>query len=279
MTSPREAISRGSKSFFLASHFFPTPVRHDVWSLYRWCRHCDDQIDLVEPPQSAGPALQTIHSHTIAALNGKANDPVFADFGAVCDKHQILSQYPMELLRGLNQDVQSARFDTLEEVETYSYRVAGVVGIMMSSILGSQNSAALAHAAALGNAMQLTNIARDVAEDFSRGRIYLPLDWLRDEGCTSDKLMSFENRSALFRVVLRLLTRADDLYVHGLKGLKYLPLRSAMAVGAAAEIYRRIGHKLRAKGPGALERRIYVNLGEKLYLSFRGMIIALRSRQ
>lgn len=278
MNSAREAISEGSKSFFLASLMFPKPVRQDVWTLYRWCRYCDDQVDLAVHHESAKAALDVLRARTFAALHGERGDPLFSDLGEICTSYKIESKYPLELLEGFGKDARLTQFDTLEEVEKYSYQVAGVVGVMMTSIIGGRDGKALEFAVALGNAMQLTNIARDVNEDFRRGRIYLPGDWLKEEKIPSSELMNAEHREAVYRTVLKLLDRAELLYAQGFLGLKYLPFRSAFAVASAAEIYRRIGGKIRRGGKDSIDQRVYVTLPEKLVLVLKGFGKALWSR-
>ena len=173
-------------------------------------------------------------------------------------------------------DVAGYEYRSLADVELYSYRVAGVVGLMICHVVGVTDSAAHPHAVALGTAMQLTNIARDVREDFERGRVYLPSDWLDEAGVSQSRFWNEKER--VYTVVEKLLKRADELYEEGYAGLKYLPLRAALAVSIAGSIYSAIGHKTRAQGAAALDGRTVVSLPHKLWLVVTGTLRALRRR-
>ena len=100
-------------------------------------------------------------------------------------RYGIPAHYASELIEGMAMDVRGIRYANLRELLLYCYRVAGTVGLMMSHVMGLRDESALKHAADLGIAMQLTNIARDVTEDASMGRIYLPLDWLDEANIAS----------------------------------------------------------------------------------------------
>ncbi len=277
----QSTISKGSKSFYLASLFFTPKIRQASWVLYRWCRYCDDRIDLTPSPGEAYEELKTMSWQTREALQSLTGPKVFKDLGNLCQEFKIPSELPVELLKGFEKDVLGDKLFDLSDVEGYAYNVAGAVGVMMAYIMGVKNPSALKNAEDLGTAMQLTNIARDVAEDFERGRIYLPIEWLNAAGVAPQELLQEHNREKVFALVLRLLERAEDLYLSGLRGLKYLPFREALAVGIAARIYRAIGRKIKRKGKQALEKRTSVGLLEKLALtlgSFAHMSVAWPER-
>jgi len=264
---PRTAIRKGSKSFYFASLFFSDQVKSDCWNLYRWCRYCDDRID----NGGTHDDLNDIKNKTLSALSGLSAPPQFHGLGEVCKRYSIPMEYPLELLSGFEKDSRGHVIRDENELEEYAYQVAGVVGLMMSYIMNADLSRARQAAQCMGNAMQLTNIARDIGEDFSRGRIYLPTTWLTDEKIQSHKLMDPEQREPLFRISQRLLKKADVLYQKGYGGLIYLPLRSAFAVSIAASIYSAIGKKIQRKGPASLDSRIYITFYEKLFLVFQGV--------
>lgn len=266
-TDSREAIANGSKSFFLASLFFPQKTKEACWSLYQWCRHCDDVID-----HGGGESeLENLRVETLKAIDQKTASPVFSNLGEICREYQIPRAYPMELLNGFEADVKGIHIENLKQLEDYAFQVAGVVGLMMSHVMGAKFSQAEEPATALGNAMQLTNVSRDVHEDFLLGRIYLPMTWLNERNIDTDNLFVQEQRDRLFSVVERVLDRADQLYREGYRGLSYLPFRAAIAVSIAGSIYSAIGRKVRAGGPEGLTRRFYVTLPEKLWLALTGI--------
>ncbi|MEQ1695350.1 MAG: phytoene/squalene synthase family protein, partial [Hyphomicrobiaceae bacterium] len=184
----RERIERGSKSFAGAARLFSPEVRASAYMLYAWCRHCDDAIDGQELGfNSAGAAgvasaatLAALRKNTIAAIEGGASEPIFLALQTVAAKHQIPAVYPLDLIEGMAMDVRGQEYRALQDTLTYSYHVAGCVGVMMAMIMGVRDPATLQRACDLGLAFQLTNIARDVAADASVGRVYLPGDWLAE---------------------------------------------------------------------------------------------------
>jgi phytoene synthase len=159
----------------------------------------------------------------------------------------------------------------------YCYRVAGTVGLMMAHVMGLRDEGALKHAADLGIAMQLTNIARDIVEDASMGRIYLPSAWLSETRIAPEAIAAPENREKLAILTLRLLREAERYYRSGDEGLWHLSFRSACAVAAARNVYSEIGALLLKKGAHAWDERTYVTGARKLRVVLRGILSLLRS--
>ena len=157
-------------------------------------------------------------------------------------------------------DVEKRVYDDLEELLDYCYCVAGTVGLMMSHVMGLRRPEALGQAVALGQAMQLTNIARDVMEDHARGRVYLP-------GVTAP----FADLRGTKKVVDDILDHAETLYDRGLAGVRDLPLRAAIAVTAATFIYREIGRRIRRARPSILLTRVVVSRPRKFWLMARAL--------
>lgn len=275
MVETRSVIQKGSKSFFLASLFFDSRTKKACWDLYQWCRYCDDQIDQAADRSASRQALQKLRLQWQQAESGS---PQFHLVRTLERAYQIPESYFLDLLKGLEMDVEGRNYRSLRDLEDYSYHVAGVVGVKMSYIMGVSDTKAFRHAIDLGIAMQLTNIARDVQEDFSNGRVYIPEEWLAERRIPKTCLLDLHFRDSLFQVVMRLLERADELYQEGYRGLRYLPWRAAFAVASAAEIYAQIGRKIRRGGPMVISQRVYVSKLEKLALLFKGFQRMIWSR-
>ena len=269
-------IAHHSKSFALASKLLPPEVRHDVVVLYAYCRRVDDAIDRASPRQQP-QALARLHAE-LDEIYGDvlACDPAAAAFQNVVRARSIPRAYPEELLAGMAMDVRALRYDTLDELLGYAYRVAGVVGLMMCHVMGVRSSQALRHAAHLGLAMQLTNIARDVAEDWQRGRLYLPRELLAGRGFSDLGVRLPEHaRLAVAGAVAELLGRADAYYRSGEAGLCELSPRCALAVDAARLIYADIGRVLRAQACDPIAGRAVVSTPRKCWLLARACMRAL----
>lgn len=285
----RAAIVKGSRSFRTASRLFDRTLREDVWQLYAWCRHCDDEID-GQDHGHGGTALSGIERQarldrlrrlTARALAGEpVDEPAFAAFQRVALRHKLAAEWPLALLDGFALDVEAHDFEGLEDVLGYCWGVAGVVGVMMATIMGSRDQQVLRRAQDLGIAFQLTNICRDVAEDARNGRVYLPAAWLRQAGIapTPEGVLGAIGDEALFGVVRELLALADQYYASARVGLRHLPFRAALAVAAAQGIYREIGLVLLDRGAGGLARRTVVSRPRKLLHIGRSLLLAVASR-
>jgi phytoene synthase len=151
----------------------------------------------------------------------------------------------------------------------YAYRVAGVVGLMMCHVMGVRETRALRHAAHLGMAMQLSNIARDVQEDWQRGRLYIPASLLEGVGPLDPSLaepMPPTAAAGLARATEELLRQADAFYRSGVAGVKYLSFRCGLAIRAARLVYSEISMRVRAQGCDPFAARAVVSRGRKLAL-------------
>jgi phytoene synthase len=292
VTESREMIRVGSKSFAGASRLLPRGMRESAWQLYAWCRYCDDRIDLqdlgqgapAEMEASARARLDALVRETNAALGGEPVDAVvFRALQRVVRQHGIPRRHPLELLGGFAMDVEKRRYHTLDDVLSYCYHVAGVVGVMMAYVMGAEGKDTLDRAADLGIALQLTNIARDVIDDASTGRVYLPGSWLEEAGVPVDAIAERRHRDALHGVVCRLLAEADRYYSSAGDGVARLPLRSAWSIATARGVYRDIGSLVRRRGSKAWDTRAVVSKPRKLWRVAGGgfealLLIGLRRR-
>ena len=150
-----QSIRKHSKSFSLASRVLPSDARAHAVALYAWCRRADDAVDLVAPDRQ-GPALEALRSelHGVYAADTLA-DPVLALlFQVTAIERRVPRRYAEDLLEGMEMDVRGQRYDTMEQLLTYCYHVAGCVGLMMCHVMGLRRERALPRAAHLGMAMQ-----------------------------------------------------------------------------------------------------------------------------
>jgi 15-cis-phytoene synthase len=283
-----QTINVGSKSFAAAAKLFDERTRQSAVMLYAWCRHCDDVIDgqtlghgQVDGDRSTGEArLAELVDLTERAYAGEPmQDPAFAAFQQVIQRHQIPKAYPLEHLAGFRMDVQGYHYQTFDDTLLYCYRVAGVVGLMMARVMGAEAEATLDRACDLGLAFQLTNIARDIVEDAAIGRVYLPADWLAEAGIPADGVGLLHKRPALALLSARLVDLAEPYYLSASQGLRDLPLRSAWSIATAHGIYRQIGVEVKARGAAAWDSRISTSKGQKLQFLLGGAVLALASRR
>ena len=271
----RWMIAKGSKSFSLAAKLFDPATRDAAVFLYGWCRFCDDQVD--EAAEQLDRAelearLQALKDNTASAFTDAPQvEPVFIALQHIVKRFGIPVHYALELIEGMAMDVRATRYRSFDELLLYCYRVAGTVGLMMSHVMGLRDDKALKHAADLGIAMQLTNIARDITEDAAMGRVYLPLLWLEEAGIAVDSIGELQNRDKLAQLTTKLLSHAESYYRSGDAGLWHLSFRSACAVSAARQVYSAIGRRLIAKGAHAWDERTFVTGSRKLLMVAAGI--------
>lgn len=270
-------LAQGSKSFALAGRLLPGTYAQDATALYAFCRVADDLIDDSGDPQGAYRTLcARLDAITAAVAVGDSAThalPHTVDraLARTMARH-AMPRGPIDaLLDGFLWDATDRRYETFEDTLAYAARVAGSVGVAMAWLMGQRDPGVLARAADLGVAMQLTNIARDVAEDARRSRVYLPATWLREQGLTPEDVMLDAQdhthlQTRIAPLVLRLLDEADVLYARGRSGLGALPWGCRAGIDAAARIYRDIGRVLRQLAPQVLARRAVVPTGRKIYL-------------
>jgi phytoene synthase len=267
----RALICDGSKSFFAASMVLPRRVCRPAYALYAFCRVADDAVDREGGEREA---VERLRMRLDRAYEGRPlPDPVDRAFACVVHAYAMPRALPEALLEGLAWDAEGRRYDDLSGVYAYSARVAGAVGAMMAVLMGVRSAPVLARACDLGVAMQLTNIARDVADDAREGRLYLPRTWLAEQGIEPEAWLAtpvFDER--IRRLVRRLLRRADELYARSTPGIDALPRPCRPGIHAARRIYREIGRVLETEQEADPSvRRAVVSHGRKAKLLGRAL--------
>lgn len=267
-------IAHHSKSFSLAARILPSACRDDAAVVYSYCRRVDDAVDEVAP-ELARAAIDSLRRE-LAGLYGDADapppaDPVLARFAAICAERRIPRHYPAELIAGMEMDALGARYRSVDDLLAYCYRVAGVVGLMMCHVMGLRDERALTPATHLGIAMQLTNICRDVAEDWRRGRLYLPTELMADgealaAAARGGAALPDAAAAQLASATRALLALADRYYRSAADGLRALPWRCALGVRAARSLYAAIGDRVIAAGCDPRAPRAVVPRWRKLTL-------------
>ena len=239
-------MDRHARTFASAALFFSPAMRADAAMLYAFARAADDLCD----EESLGPLdrrLATLDELGRCATRAQegltdSGDAIAAATGQVLRRHGVHPQVLHHFLSALRDDARPRRVKTTDELLQFAFGVAGTVGQMMLPMLGAPVEAER-YAIALGMAMQLTNVARDVQEDALRGRCYLPTEWDADWQQEAG-LDSASQRVRAFTMVQRLLALADDFYAFAAPGLAAIPARNRRAVRIAATLYQAIGHKI-----------------------------------
>ena len=263
----RKITAHYSKSFYFSAQMLPKERRWATFALYGFCRHCDNLIDTPRQ-RTETEILREIQRLTeelqIAYNTGESQDPIIRAFILIAKAYGIPIAYPLDLLNGVAMDVQQTRYRTFDELSLFCYRVAAVVGLMMTHVLGYKNERAFGYAKQLGIAMQLTNILRDIKEDKEMGRIYLPHADLAQFGVTEQDILKEKMTSELKALIKFQIERADQYYTEAIPGISLLKTESQYAIYSAARIYRGILRKIEECDYNPFLNRVFVPSTQKI---------------
>jgi phytoene synthase len=273
----RQITANYAKTFYLATLLLPEEKRRAIWAIYVWCRRTDE---LVDGPQSRLTTTETLDRWEKQLESVFAGEPMDDFDVAFVD---TLQHFPMDIqpfrdmIAGQRMDLYRSRYDTFEELRLYCYRVAGTVGLMVTPVLGLEDSGnktpwsdfldssdPLEEAIALGIAKQLTNILRDVGEDARRGRIYLPLEELALFGYTEEDLFNGVV-DARWRELMRFqIQRARKFYDQAERGIRALSPDSRWPIWAALMHYQGILDVIERNEFDVFTKRAFVPKQQKL---------------
>lgn len=259
-SDPERIFRRNSRSFSLAARLLPKARRNAVARLYAFCRYLDDLAD--DSRDGDQHQLKRIRETIAGSLTAEEGSPE-SDFIDLSDRFELPRQAGLELIDALMADCGSRRIENCGELIRFAYGVAGTVGLLMRPIIGANTRLAAPFAIDLGIALQLTNIARDVAEDAARDRVYLPAEWVRPEQVERALNGHEEDTEAVDQAVRRLLSLADKYYLSARTGMAYIPEKNRRVIFLATGLYEGIGKKLRSLPPGAWKQRTILNPMEK----------------
>ncbi|MEM7125848.1 MAG: squalene/phytoene synthase family protein [Chloroflexota bacterium] len=296
-----------SRSFYLASQLLPAPKRQAVRALYAFCRVSDDIVDCMETgytnlnsalgPMSVGtqdksyggvnsqgsanlsstdqPAGSEAITNTLSQWRCRilSNNPAEDDLIAIAWtdtrlRYQVPWRYAEQLIDGIALDLVQNRYENFSALASYCYGAASTVGLMSMHIIGYDDSDAIPYAIKLGVALQITNILRDVAEDFRAGRVYLPQDELAEFGlCDEDIGRGIETgvvTSAWRRFMQFQIDRLRTLYAEAMPGIAFLDRDGQFSIRAAAELYQGILSDIEVHDYDVFTRRAHVKAAGKL---------------
>jgi 15-cis-phytoene synthase len=274
-----------AKSFYFAAKFLPKIKQRAVYPIYAFCRHVDDEIDEIGEGDEAKAILaverwkqnlKEIYSqintdeHRFETENQKLKtkdqDLVFIAWKDLLQTYKIPRELPLELIQGVLMDTHIKRYETFDELYIYCYRVASTVGLMSSEILGYSDKIALEYAEAMGIAMQLTNILRDIKEDAVMNRIYLPQEDLRKFNVSEEQIFDNKFDENFAEMMKFQVARARQYYAKGEKGIALLSKDSRFTVLLAARIYAKILDEIEKQNYNIFVKRAHTTKSQKILL-------------
>jgi phytoene synthase len=256
-----ELTAAHSKSFYLASWLLPQEKRRAVRALYAFCRVTDDIVDCGGTDREA--RLLAWRERALGS-HPPADDLVALAWADARQRFQIPIRYAEQLIEGVAADLTPQRYETFDQLAAYSYGVASTVGLMSMHIVGHAHADAVRYAIKLGVALQLTNILRDVGEDWRCGRLYLPLEDLARFGLSPRDVARAEVTPAWRAFMEFQIARNRRLYAESEPGIRFLNRDGQMSILAASRLYAAILEQIEANDYDVFSRRAVVPAVGKL---------------
>ena len=264
----QKAVASGS-SFYYAFLFLPAPRRAAITAFYAFCREVDDVVDEMTDAGVAATKLAWWNGEVAQAFAGQPNHPVMKALMPHTAVYGIEARHLHAVIEGCQMDLQQTRYLDFTTLQRYCHLVAGVVGEVAARIFGQTDPATTAYAHALGQALQLTNIIRDVGEDALRERIYLPMDELKRFDVKAHEILK-RGYSDRFTALMQFQTqRAHGLYDQALALLPAADRRSQKPGLMMASIYRTLLREIEAENFQVLHQRIKLTPARKLWLAWK----------
>lgn len=265
-----------AKSFYFAARFLPKLKQKPIYALYALCRSVDDEVDEAEVASENEAIkavkrweekLDEVYRGRIETENQPANDRnlVLIAWRDLLETYKIPQNLPLELMKGVLQDTHIKRYETFDELYVYCWRVASTVGLMSSEIFGYEKSETLEYAEALGIAMQLTNILRDIKEDAEMGRIYLPQEDLRKFNVSEEQIFAGETDTNFVAFIKFQIERARHYYRQSYKGIPMLERDARFTVLLALRLYGKILDEIEKQNYNIFSRRAHTTRRQKIF--------------
>lgn len=266
-------ITKASKSnLAMALFVLPKAVRSDMEVFYAFCRVVDDIAD--EPGMIPEERMRALERWRVWLTSSEADEPPLAgQVRAVIERHRLAVEQFEEIIFGCEMDVHGTVYETWDDLRLYCHRVASVVGLVSIGIFGSTAPEAQAYATELGLALQVTNIIRDVGEDYrNHGRIYLPRADMDEFGYCVGSL-ALQKEDAAYRALMEHeAARAYAFYDSAMAHLPAHDRKPLVAAGIMRRVYFRLLKKMCRSGLRTLSQRYRLSKREKMWCAFQGWL-------
>lgn len=262
-----------ARNFYYAFTVLPKAKRRAICAMYAFMRYCDDISDSRGPGGSKYDALDSWRSALEAALHGEyGNSPIMEAFHDAVRHFSIPPEYFHELIDGAQMDLSINRYQSFDDLYSYCYRVASVVGLVCIHIFGFHDQAAKDYAECCGVAFQLTNILRDVKEDAERDRIYIPLDDLETFGYSENDLINGVVNDKFHNMMRFEVRRTRDFYLKAKPLIHLIDRASRPGLAAMIGIYSSLLDRIEERGYNVYIERVALSTKEKLRIAARSML-------
>jgi len=264
----QDKAARSGSSFYYSFLFLPPEQRKAITALYAFCREVDDIVDECPDLEIARVKLQWWRESMSQTFADSPQHPVQKALSTVIAQYNLPLEYFLEIIDGMEMDLQQNRYACFKDLSLYCYRAASVVGLMAAEIFGYQDRRSLKYAHNLGMAFQLTNILRDVREDASRGRIYIPVDELEQFGVSEQDILQHRNSDNMKALLQHQAQRAHHYYDLAFEQLPEQDRYSQRSGLIMATIYLHTLKAIENDNFPVLEARVSLTPLHKLWLAW-----------
>jgi len=267
-----ERVQKAGTSFYWAMRLLPRAKREAMFAVYAFCRAVDDIADGELPPERKIAALGEWRQEIERLYEGRPEDPVARALALPVQRFGLRKQDFLAVIDGVEMDARGPIVaPPMAELELYCARVAGAVGCLSVRIFGAPQPAGDQLAAELGEAVQLTNLLRDIAEDAAVGRLYLPREFLAEAGVPANAAVA-RDHPRLAEVCRRVAERAESRFRAADKTLAGLSRRDLKPARIIRAIYHRLLDRLQERGFAMIEPPVKLGRGEKLAIALRNLL-------
>ena len=263
----QEKCAASGSSFYYSFLFLPAERRQAIMALYAFCREVDDVVDECNDVSLASTKLAWWRQEVQRIADGNPQHPVGLALKKVAPGISLPTEQLLEIIDGMEMDLQQSRYLDFKGLSLYCYRVASVVGLLAAEIFGYTDRQTLKYAHDLGMAFQLTNIIRDIGEDARRGRIYIPMDELKQFNVPAADILNgkySDNFTALMQFQYE---RAEHYYEQAFAQLPALDRKNQRPGLIMAAIYRTLLAEIKDENFRVLHQRISLPPKRKLWLA------------
>ena len=266
-----ERITREeARNFFYAFRTLPAIKRRSIYAAYAFARTCDDAADEDLPVDEKLTKLAEIRGQVALCEAGRPHSPVMIALADTAARFVIPYNYFYEVLEGVKMDLVWTRYKNFDELRKYCYKVASIIGLISIQIFDYKDEQnAKKYAVGLGLAMQLTNILRDIREDAERGRIYIPLDEIKQFGYSEAELLNGTVNDPFKKLMAFQAQRAHGYFDTGLQLLPLVARDSRACPAVLGEVYKRLLEHIEDSGFAVFETRISLSKIEKLTIMLK----------
>ena len=265
----QEKAAASGSSFYYAFLFLPPPRRAAITAFYAFCREVDDVVDEARDASVAATKLAWWQAEVQRAYAGQPTHPVMLALMPLAADYGISAAQLQAIIRGCQMDLEQTRYLDFAALQQYCHLVAGVVGEVAAQIFGQSQPQTTQYAHTLGQALQLTNLIRDVGEDAKIGRIYIPINEMQNFDVKAHEILKCIPSARFSALMAFQAERAQGLYTQALGLLPDADRRSQKPGLMMASIYRTLLARIQAQGFPVLTERVRLSPLRKFWLAWK----------